>query len=75
MVQSQHSKHRNNVWDLFKVNHEDTDTNEVIDVFIVNFRQISHIALVFPLLTLNKQMQAEVYRIYLIITDTCIQPI
>ena len=75
MVQSQQSKHRNNVWDLFKVNHEDTDTNEVIDVFIVNFGQISHIALVFPLLTLNKQMQAEVYRIYLIITDTCIQPI
>ena len=75
MVQNQQSKHRNNVWDLLKVNHEDTDTNEVIDVFIVNFGQISHIALVFPLLTLNKQMQAEVYRIYLIITDTSIQPI
>ena len=75
MIQNQQSKHRNNVWDLLKVNHEDTDTNEVIDVFIVNFGQISHIALVFPLLTLNKQMQAEVYRIYLIITDTSIQPI
>ena len=27
-------------------------------VFIVNFEQISHIILVFPLLTLNKQMPA-----------------
>ena len=62
MVQNQQSKHRNNMWNLLKVNHEDTDTSEVIDVFIVNFGQISHIALVFPLLTFNKQMQAEVYQ-------------
>ena len=27
-------------------------------VFIVNFKQISHIAVVFPLLILNKQMPA-----------------
>ena len=31
-------------------------------VFIINFEQISHIVLVFPLLTLNKQMPAGIYR-------------
>ena len=29
------------------------DANDVVDVFIVNLEQISHIILVFPLLTLN----------------------
>ena len=29
------------------------------DVFIVNFEQMSHIVIVFPLLILNTQMRAE----------------
>ena len=38
---------------MFKVNNKDTV------VFIVNFEQVSQIVLVFPLLTLNKQMPAR----------------
>ena len=33
-------------------------------VFIVNFEKISHIVLVFPLLTLNKQMPAGTMNTY-----------
>ena len=43
LVQSQQWKHQNNAWNLFKSG-----------VFIINFEQISHIPLVFPLLNLNK---------------------
>ena len=38
---------------LFKVNNKDNRMTSS-DVFIVNFEQISHINLLFPLLTLNK---------------------
>ena len=41
LVQSQQYKYQINVWNLFKVNNKVT-------------RKISHIVLVFPLLTLNK---------------------
>ena len=34
------------------------------DVFIINFEQISHIILVFPLLTLNKYLPAELGKGY-----------
>ena len=43
-VKSQQQEHQNNARNLFKVK----------SVFIVNFEQISHIILMFPLLTLNK---------------------
>ena len=46
-VQSQQWEHQSNVWNLFKVNNKDTRT------IITDFGQISHIVLVFPLLTLN----------------------
>ena len=45
-VQSQQLKLK----DAFKVNDKDNSS----DIFIFNFEHISHIALVFPLLTLNK---------------------
>ena len=41
------------MWNLFKVNNKDTRTTSS-GVFIVNFEMISHIALVFLLLILNK---------------------
>ena len=55
--------HQNNVWDLFKVNYKDLKTLEWrhwrrYGVFLVNFEQIPHIALVFPLLTLNNWLPA-----------------
>ena len=37
---------------MFKINNEDTRMSS--GVFIVNFEQISHIDLMFTLLTLNK---------------------
>ena len=37
---------------MFKVNNKDTTTTS--GAFIVNFEQISHLALVFLLLTLNR---------------------
>ena len=40
------------VWNMFKVNNKDTRT--MPGVFIVNFEHISHLVLVFLLLTLNK---------------------
>ena len=45
-----------NVWDLFKVNNIDTRTTTSLTFFgvlMVNLEQISHIVLVFALLTLN----------------------
>ena len=58
LVEGQKLKHRSNVWNLFKVNNKDTRQNDVDDVvllsFFVNLTQISHIDMVFLLLTLNK---------------------
>ena len=39
---------------LFKVNNTETRTRRGFGVFLVNFEQIVHNVLVFPLLTLNK---------------------
>ena len=54
-------RHQNNVWNLFKVINKDTRMTSWrrSDVFIVNFEQMSHIVMVFPLLILNTQMRAE----------------
>ena len=50
-----------------KFNSKDTRTTSIICVFIVDFKQISHIALVFPLLTLNKKMPpGKVFFIFVI---------
>ena len=38
------------VWNMFKVNYKNT--------FIINFEHISHLVLVFLLLTLNMQLPA-----------------
>ena len=43
---------QNLAWNLFKINIQDT---RIAD-FIVDFEQIFHAALMFPLLTLNKQI-------------------
>ena len=40
------------MWNIFKVSKKDND------VFIVNFEHISHLALMFLLLTLSRQMPA-----------------
>ena len=47
---------KRNVWNLFKVDNRDTRRRHWRRscVFMVNFEQISHIILLFPLLTLNK---------------------
>ena len=45
---------KNSVWNLFKVNIKDSIIGFRSGVFIVNFEQISHIVLVFPLLNLSK---------------------
>ena len=52
-IQSQQYKHQSNVWNMFKVNKKYTSTSLYFYI-IVNFEHISHIVLVFPLLTLNK---------------------
>ena len=52
LVHTQQWKQRNNVWNKFKVNNKDIRTTS--GVFIANFEHILHIALVFPLLPLNK---------------------
>ena len=49
LAQSKHWKYENDVWYLFKVNNKYTKTSLTSGVFIVNFEQISHIMLVFPL--------------------------
>ena len=43
-----------NVWNLFKIDNKNTGKNERqrFDIFILNFEQISHIALLFLMLTL-----------------------
>ena len=53
LVQSQQQKHPDNVFNLFKVNNKDNRTRSTL-LTIVNFKQISHIVLVFLLLALNK---------------------
>ena len=59
LVQSQQWKPQNK-WNLFKINNKDTTVEQRhwrrFSDFIVNSEQISHIALVFPWLTLDKQM-------------------
>ena len=43
------------MWCLFKVNNSVQNVTYVVsDVFIVTIEQITHIVLLFPLLTLNK---------------------
>ena len=44
------------MWNMFKLNNKDTRTTLLVSpgVFIVNFYNISHIALLFLLLILNK---------------------
>ena len=49
------------MWNLFKLNNKDTITTS--GVFIVNFKQISHIVLMFPLLNLNKQMPTRIEKL------------
>ena len=44
---------------MFKVNNKDNRTAAMTRVFAVNFEHISHIVLVFPLLSLNKWMPIE----------------
>ena len=47
---------------VFKVNNKDnrmTSINVVLVCFIANFKQMSHTVLVFPLLTLNKEMSVR----------------
>ena len=41
---------------MFKINNKDTRAMSMMfsDVFIINFEQVSHIVLVFPLMILNK---------------------
>ena len=39
---------------LFKANNRNSRTRCRIGIFIINFEQISHIVLVFPMLTMNK---------------------
>ena len=62
LVQSQKLKHQKKVGNLFKVNDKDTKTTSRrrSGVFIVNTEQISHIVVMFLLLTLNKEMPAGV---------------
>ena len=50
IAQNQQWKHQDNLWNLFKVSNEDTRTTSLTG-FIVKFEQISHLVLVFPLLT------------------------
>ena len=43
---------------MFKFNNKDTRTTPRSGVFIVNFEHISHLVLVFLLLTLNMELPA-----------------
>ena len=50
---------RNTVWNIFKVNNKDTTTPMASSgVFILNFEYISHLDLVFLLLTLKMWLPA-----------------
>ena len=50
-VQLEQQKHQKKAWNMFKVNNEDFETD--INDLIVSFEHISHLFLVFLLLTLN----------------------
>ena len=57
--QSQPEKHQNNVSNMFKVNNKGKWRQwRRSGVFIINFKQISHIVLVFKLMNWNKEMPA-----------------
>ena len=62
LVRVKHWKQQNNVWNLFKVilTIKTPKRRHWLrsGVFIVKFKQISHIFLMFPLMTLNKWMVA-----------------
>ena len=53
LIQTEQWKHQNNVWNLFKVNKLTRQWHHSA-VLIINFEQISNIAVLFPLSTLNK---------------------
>ena len=62
LVRSQQWKQQNKVSNLFKVNNKDNRMTSLTSfwwLIIVNFEQISHFLLVFPLLTLNKYTPAR----------------
>ena len=52
IVQSQQKKHLKKVWNMFQVKQE-KHQNNVTGVFIITFEHISHLFLMFLLLTLN----------------------
>ena len=54
---------------MFKVNNKDTRMKRRSGVFIVNFEHISHLVLVFLLLTLNMYFPAGYVQVY--ITEPC----
>ena len=56
LISSQQWKQQNNARNIFKDNNKDTRTTT--GVFVVNVEDVLHIALLFPLLTLNKKMPA-----------------
>ena len=66
LVKSQSWKHQGNVWNLFKLETETSERHHWrrSGVFILNFEQILHITLVFPLLTLNKYLSAGLEKGY-----------
>ena len=55
LVQSQQEKHRDNVWNLFKINNKNTRATSLTSFccLLCNCERISHIVLEFVLLTLN----------------------
>ena len=56
LLKSEQWKHQNDMRNMFKVKNKDTRMRSMASfgVSIVNFKQISHIVLVFSLLTLKK---------------------
>ena len=48
------------MWNMFKINNKGTRTTRRSGVFIVKFEHISHLALVFLLLTLNMKLPAGI---------------
>ena len=46
------------MWNLSKVNNNETTETSLASFFIAKFEKISHIVLVFPLYTLNMKMTA-----------------
>ena len=52
-VKNQQYKHKNKVWNKFKVNNTDNTPIRRSGVFILNFEHVSQLILVFTLLTLS----------------------